>query len=77
LYTILSVLDKKRTKKKPPENAGKAWCAEEEQLLIEMYKSNASKKEMCYTLKRTESSLAARLVRLGITENRDMFRYRK
>lgn len=62
---------------KRPENAGKAWSAEEEQLLIKIYNSNATKKEMCDTLKRTENGLAARLVHLGIIKDRDEFRERK
>lgn len=61
-------------KTKRPENAGKAWTVEEEQLLIKMYNSGVSKKEMCDAFKRTEVALAARLVRLGIIENRDVFR---
>ena len=61
-------------KTKRPENAGKAWTVEEEQLLIKMYNSGVSKKEMCDAFKRTEVALAARLVRLGIIESRDVFR---
>ena len=61
-------------KTKRPENAGKAWTVEEEQLLIKMYNSGVSKKEMCDAFKRTEVALAARLVHLGIIENRDVFR---
>lgn len=62
---------------KRPENAGKAWSAEEEQLLIKMYNNNSTKKEMCDTFKRTENGLAARLVHLGIIKDRDEFRGRK
>lgn len=64
-------------KTKRPENAGKAWTVEEEQLLIKMYNSGASKKEMCDAFKRTEVALAARLARLGTIESRDAFRGRK
>lgn len=60
-----------------PENAGKYWTAEEEQLLIKMYHSNASKEEMCDAFKRTEVALAARLVRLGIIESRDVLKGKK
>lgn len=66
----------KRVRKRP-ENAGKAWSAEEEQLLIKMYNNNSTKKEMCDTFKRTENGLAARLVHLGIIKDRDEFRGRK
>lgn len=64
-------------KVKRPENAGKAWTVEEEQLLIKMYNSGVSKKEMCDRFKRTETGLAARLVKLGIIKEREEFRYRK
>ena len=64
-------------KVKRPENAGRAWTVEEEQLLIKMYNSGVSKKEMCDAFKRTEVALVARLVRLGIIERRDVFRGRK
>ena len=64
-------------KTKRPENAGKAWTVKEEQLLIKMYNSGVSKKEMCDAFKRTEVALAARLVHLGIIESRDVFRGRK
>lgn len=65
------------SKTKRPENAGKAWNSEEEHLLIQMYNNRCSKKEMCDTFKRTEVALAARLVRLGIIESRDVFRSSK
>ena len=64
-------------KAKQPENAGKAWTREQERLLIKMYNCGASNKEMCEEFKRTETGLAARLVRLGIIESRDVFRGRK
>lgn len=64
-------------KSQHPANAGKYWTAEEEQLLIKMYHSNASKEEMCNTFKRTENGLAARLVHLGIIKDRDVFRGKK
>ncbi len=62
---------------KRPENAGKFWSADEEQLLVKMYNNNATKKEMCDAFKRTENGLAARLVKLGVIEDREVFRKRK
>lgn len=64
-------------KVKRPENAGKFWTPEEEQLLIKMYNNGYPKREMCDAFKRTEVALAARLVKLGIIENRDVFRGKK
>lgn len=60
-----------------PENAGTKWSKEDKQLLVKMYNSNATKKEMCDRFKRTETGLAARLVRLGVIKDRDVFRNRK
>ena len=64
-------------KAKQLENAGKAWTREQEQLLIKMYNIGASSKEMCEEFKRTETGLAARLVKLGIIKDREEFRNRK
>ena len=76
-YTVLNHLDEKKTKKNLPANAGKPWTQEDEALLVGLYRSGAPKREICKTLQRTESGLAARLVHLGIIENRDIFRDRK
>lgn len=57
-----------------PQNAGKLWTAEEEQLLIKLYNSGATKAEMCERFGRTENGLAARLVRLGIIKDQDIFK---
>ena len=76
-YTVLKHLDDKKGKKKMPENAGKPWAREDEDLLTSLYRAGASKKELCATLQRTETGIAARLVHLGIIENRDVFRARK
>lgn len=59
------------------ENVGKIWTKEEEQLLIKMYNSSATKSEICNTFKRTENGLAIRLVRLGVIEDKDVFFNRK
>lgn len=72
LNTVLKQLEAKQ--KKGPKNAGAKWTEEEEQLLVKMYNSGATKKEMCDRFKRTENGLAARLVRLGVISERDIFR---
>ena len=77
LYTVLTCLNEEKPKKNMPQNAGKPWSEKDESLLIELYRSDAPKKDICNTLQRTATSIAARLVRLGIIENRDAFRERK
>ena len=60
-----------------PKNAGKLWSKEDERLLIKMYESGAAKRAMSDRFGRTENGLAARLVRLGIIEGREVFYNRK
>lgn len=76
LYTVLNTLDTSKPKRELPENARKPWTREDENLLIELYRSGASKKDICNTFKRTPTGIAAKLVRLGIIESRDIFIYR-
>ncbi len=75
-YAVIETLDKKQ-KKNLPENAGKPWTEKDESLLKEMYSNGASKSDICRTLKRSVTGVAARLVRLGIIDNRDVFRDRR
>ena len=76
-YAILNHLDEKKPKKNLPANAGKPWTKEDEDLLVSLYRSGTPKREICKTMQRTESGVAARLVHLGIIDNRDIFRDRK
>lgn len=75
-YSVIEALNKKQ-KKNMPENAGKPWSEEDEALLKEMYADGATKSEICRALKRTVTGVAARLVRMGVIDNRDMFRDRR
>lgn len=77
LYTVLNHLEDKKPRKNAPANAGKSWTKEEDDLLVHLYHSGTPKKDISQTLQRSESGIAARLVRLGIIENRDIFRERK
>ena len=76
-YAILNCLDEKKPKKNLPANAGKPWTKEDEDLLVSLYRSSTPKRDICKTLQRTTTGIAARLVRLGIIDNRDTFRDRK
>jgi hypothetical protein len=76
-YAILNHLDEKKPKKNMPANTGKPWAKEDEDLLVSLYHSGTSKKDICNTLQRSETGVAARLVHLGVIENRDVFRRRK
>ncbi len=60
-----------------PENAGKPWNAEDDNKLTRMFEQGRSSREICNEFRRTEGSIAARLVRLGKIQSRDEFRYRK
>ncbi|MBR0324311.1 MAG: hypothetical protein IIX06_07480, partial [Bacteroidales bacterium] len=74
LYTVLNSLDAKKSKKNLPENAGKRWTNEDDKKLCEMFDAGACKKDICKTFKRTQTGIAARLVRLGKINDRDEFR---
>lgn len=76
-YAVLNHLEEKKPKKNMPANAGKPWTKEDEDLLISLYHSGTPKRDICKTLQRTESGVAARLVHLGIIESRDTFRDRE
>ena len=76
-YTILNHIEDKKPRRNAPANAGKSWTKEDEALLVRLYHSGTPKQEICQTLQRSESGVAARLVHLGIIENRDIFRERK
>ena len=73
-YAALDAMGSK-PKRKQPENAGKPWTSEED-ILRELFVNGVSKKEICKTLKRTETGVAARLVHLGLIDDRDVFLYR-
>lgn len=72
-YVALDVMGSKQ-KKKRPENAGKSWSAEDERQLKELFGNGTAKKEICRVLKRTETAVAAHLVRMGLIAHRDVFR---
>ena len=76
-YAVLNHLDEKKPKKSLPANAGMPWTKDDEDLLIGLYRSGTPKRDICKALQRTESGVAARLVHLGIIDNRDIFRDRK
>ena len=76
LYTILNTLDISKPKKELPAKTGKPWTKEDDQLLVNLYHSDTPKEDICNTLQRSPSGVAARLVRLGVISNRDTFRRR-
>ncbi len=73
LHTILHI-EAKKERKTGPENAGKPWLAEDDEVLCQMFENGTSKKDICNHFKRTEGSIASRLVRIGKINNRDEFR---
>ena len=73
-YAVLNHLDEKKPKKNMPAKAGTPWTKEDEDLLVSLYHSGTPKKDICKVLQRSETGIAARLVHLGIIENRDLFR---
>ena len=68
-HTILSALSGEKRKHKP-ENAGKPWTSEDDNILTMMYDEGKTRKEMCEYFKRSAGGVASRLVRLGKIEVR-------
>lgn len=74
-YTVLKSLDAVATTKEVPQNAGKPWTEEDDELLMKMFKEGATKKDLQEYFKRSAGSINSRLVRLGlIDEKRNYFR---
>lgn len=72
LHVAVRQLEKSEKRvKNLPENAGKPWTEEDERTLARMFDQHCSKREICAYFKRTQGSIAARLVRLGKIQSRD------
>ena len=72
-HCVLKSLPGKASKPQP-ENAGKPWDDADDAILCQMFDAGGGRKEMCAYFKRSEGSLAARLVRLGKISDRAEFR---
>ncbi len=76
LYAVLNALPKEVSPSNPPkhENAGKPWVSEEDEQLVSEYQSGLSGIEIASVHKRSKSAIAARLVRLGLINERSELR---
>ena len=76
LNIVLRTLDRQSQKesKTLPENAGKPWVKEDEEILCRMFDTGCTKEEICNYFKRSAGAIAARLVKLGKISERDEFR---
>ena len=66
-YSVLETLDKK-CKKSMPENAGKPWTKEEENLVIQLYSEGLSTRSIADKLGRSVGSIRSRLEKIGLTK---------
>jgi hypothetical protein len=64
----------KKATKVLPENAGKPWTREDEEVLGRMFEAGCRRKEICNHFKRSSGAIAARLVKMGKISERDEFR---
>lgn len=64
-----SMTRKIKAARKNHPNAFRPWTAEDEQTLIEMHRSGASKDELVTTLGRQEGGIATRLRGLGLLQD--------
>lgn len=76
LNTVLRYIDgcPMKATKALPENAGKPWTNEDEEVLGRMFEEGCSRKEICNYFKRSSGAIAARLVKMGKINERDEFR---
>lgn len=67
LHAVLFQLERceKKSTRHLPENAGKPWTKEEEDLLCSLYDGGTPKKELCRQFHRTIGAVNARLSRNG------------
>lgn len=64
LHTVLATLkDGIASHRSLPENAGKPWTQEDDQMLCAMYDQGKSTKEISEIFRRTTGSIASRLVK--------------
>lgn len=71
LYTLIRAVEGKPNEAKPrPKKAGAPWLPEEDQQLTEDFKKNTSVTQLARSHERTERAIEARLVRLGLVDER-------
>ena len=68
LYTVLSYMEERKTKKELPQNAGKPWTNKDDEELIRCVREGLSRKEICERLARSSGSITSRLAKLGIAD---------
>ena len=78
LFVALKALDhaakREQRDNSLPDNAGKSWSDEEDQVLLAAFDAELPIKEIARKHARTEGAIAARLVRLGrIKERADVY----
>lgn len=71
-YTLLQQ-EVPTSKKKVPENSGKKWTEEDDKLLKELFERGVKKSQLQKTFMRSRASIEARLVKLGLIEERFRF----
>ena len=76
LHTVLRYLEIPHDKVKitQPENVGKPWTSEDDEILCRMFDTGCSTQDMCNHFLRSRGGIAARLVRLGKINSRDELR---
>jgi len=71
LYTLIRAVEGQSSEAKSrPKKAGTPWLSEEDQQLTEAFKKSTSVTQLARSHERTERAIEARLVRLGLVEER-------
>lgn len=71
-YTLLQQ-EVPTSKKKTPANSGKKWTDEDDKLLKELFERGVKKSQLQKTFLRSRASIEARLVKLGLMQERFKF----
>lgn len=79
LHFALDCLSKQKRRKNNTSyvNQGKVWTAAEEAKLTRMFQSGETNAQIQMELQRSESAVSARLVRMGLIDQREEYRQRQ
>jgi hypothetical protein len=75
IHALERMLERNKRQESLPENAGKAWSTEEDNLLIEQFDKRIPINELSRDHKRTGGAIKSRLLKLGKSSPTDITKY--
>ena len=78
IHAVLKYIDlePEKPKRPQPENAGKPWTQEDEEILCRMFDTGCPGEAICNHFQRSHGAIAAKLVKLGKIRERREFQLR-